>query len=442
MSRFGNALASGVGGILSSVASSYDTKIKAEAEEKLLAKRAEMDLNRARVIAEMQEEFAVRGETRKRESAEKMGRDIDAEVGSRMSRRDAADIAKVDDPELKNLTREELAQMRADPKAREKFGILSAPTRMEELETRASAANKLGYTDAAKEARAELQTEIQNDRNKRTDANADADRVDNKEYRSSTLALQEKQINATIAHNNKMASIAARRTDAEKLSPAAKLQLEVASTGVNAAQRSESEAAKAVDAAQKRMGSVDAFDETGKKSAEAALADAKREYSASKKGVQQALKVYTATGKAHLGDDFKEIVIDKPKPSAEDIARLKANPDKASDFDAHFDTSGGAASSFLKKEEKKPEARGILAAPKPEAPKSEQAKQAAKAVPSDDDKMLPGERSRMMARDGMDKALQAKAKELAAATNRGDKAAEKRINEEFMELSRAKQGMM
>lgn len=171
MSRFGNALAAGASGVLGSMAHSMDQRMEREQKANLQAERDKAEMVRARAILEMQEEFGIKREARVREAGMKEGREIDAEVESRMAARDAADIAKVNDPELQNLTREELAQMRTDPEARKQFGLLNAVTRKEELETRAGAAGKLGYSKAAEESRNLLRTEIQDERNANIDKN-------------------------------------------------------------------------------------------------------------------------------------------------------------------------------------------------------------------------------------------------------------------------------
>src|SRR3972149_498118 len=110
MSRFGNALAAGAGGVLNSLAGSYGRRIENEQRANLQAERDKAEMVRARALMEMQQEFGIKKDALAREAGLKEGRDIDAEVESRMAARDAADIAKVDDPELRNLSREELAQ--------------------------------------------------------------------------------------------------------------------------------------------------------------------------------------------------------------------------------------------------------------------------------------------------------------------------------------------
>ncbi len=235
MSRFGNAFATGLGGVLNSVADSYGRRIENEQRANLMAERDKAELVRARAIAEMQDEFAIRKDDRARAAGMKEGREIDAEVDSRMAARDAADISKVDDPELRNLSREELAQLRTDPEARAKFGVLNAPTRKEELETRASAAGKLGYGEAAKETRGLLQTEIQNERVANADKNAErrADAADkNAEFMQkyqmrredrmdrmaeSTLAFQKARANKEDAKSEGMAEREQRAATAKAL---------------------------------------------------------------------------------------------------------------------------------------------------------------------------------------------------------------------------------
>src|SRR3989304_2036217 len=157
----------------------------------------------ARALMEMQQEFGIKKDALAREAGLKEGRDIDAEVESRMAARDAADIAKVDDPELRNLSREELAQMRTSPEARTKFGLLNAMTRKEELETRAGAAGKLGYSGAAKEARDLLRTEIQDERADSAQKNAER-RADTQD--ANTAFMQKMQLRSQARQDSLAAS--------------------------------------------------------------------------------------------------------------------------------------------------------------------------------------------------------------------------------------------
>ena len=232
MSRFGNAFATGLGGVLNSVADSYGRRIENEQRANLQAERDKAELVRARAIAEMQRDFGIEEEGRKRTNALKMGSDIDKEAGSIRDQRQANSI---DDPELRNLSPEELAALRADPEAKKAFGGVLNASRQSDLEDRATAANKLGYMDAAKEARGEIQTEINNKRAENTDKNAErrADAADKnaaflQKYQmrredrmdrmaESTLAFQKARANKEDAKSEGMAEREQRAATAKAL---------------------------------------------------------------------------------------------------------------------------------------------------------------------------------------------------------------------------------
>lgn len=97
----------------------------------------------------------------------------------------------------------------------------------------------------------------------------------------------------TIRHNKALEQAALAKTGAEKLSPAAKVQLEIASVGVKSAQIAEAEAAKALNEAAK-LGEPEA------------IKAAKADYASAKSAVAASLENYNKTGQAHL-DGWKTI---------------------------------------------------------------------------------------------------------------------------------------
>jgi len=109
------------------------------------------------------------------------------------------------------------------------------------------------------------------------------------EHRSKTL--QE-----TIRHNKQIEA-----NQPEKISPAARVQLEMASTYVTSAHRAEAEAAKAVEAGRKdTLASPDK------------IAQLEKDYQTSKAAVASALKQYDQIGASHFGDDWKKVEAPAP----------------------------------------------------------------------------------------------------------------------------------
>lgn len=104
------------------------------------------------------------------------------------------------------------------------------------------------------------------------------------EHRSKTL--QE-----TIRHNKQIEA-----NQPEKISPAARAQLEMASTYVTSAHRAEAEAAKALEAGRKdTMASPEK------------VAQLEKDYQTSKAAVASALKQYDQIGASHFGEQWKKI---------------------------------------------------------------------------------------------------------------------------------------
>jgi len=170
------------------------------------------------------------------------------------------------------------------------------------------------------------------------------DRLDTRDERSADTAEkradqqithQNAALEETIRHNKALEKVASEKTGAEKLSPAAKVQLDIASTGLASAQKEETLAAKAYSEASKGMDPE-------------AAARAKADWASAKSGVAMAMKHYTAVGKAHLGDEWKEIAmpeIARPEPPQAAIDRLLKNPEKKADFDQLF--GPGSADKYL-----------------------------------------------------------------------------------------------
>ena len=166
-------------------------------------------------------------------------------------------------------------------------------TRAQELNDKADAAMGIGRMDMEKGFRDQGQLERQYQRQEDQDASTNK-RLDNQD------SYNTKHLDETIRHNKALEKAALARTGAEKLSPAAKVQLDIASTGLASAQKEESLAAKLLAEASKSMDA-------------AVIESAKQEYATAKKGVTLAMAHYTQVGKAHLGDEWKDIVAPAPE---------------------------------------------------------------------------------------------------------------------------------
>jgi hypothetical protein len=127
------------------------------------------DENRAKKLAELEEQKQLRieevREARKRQAGIQQGSEIEKEASRLLGEGDAAAInAKFGS----SANSEDVASLAANPAARKLYG-LPEDSRLTQLERRAMAAEKLGYTDSAKNIRDLIQTEVTNLRNKAND---------------------------------------------------------------------------------------------------------------------------------------------------------------------------------------------------------------------------------------------------------------------------------
>lgn len=112
-----------------------------------------------------------------------------------------------------------------------------------------------------------------------------------------TEARQDKLLDETLRHNKAMEA----RTAAEKISPAARAQLELAATHVKSAHLEEAAAAKALDAVRKNVAADPAQ-----------VATLEADYKASKAATASALKMYDEFGAAHFGEQWKKASVAAP----------------------------------------------------------------------------------------------------------------------------------
>ncbi len=162
--------------------------------------------------------------------------------------------------------------------------------------------------------------------------------VENKKL-DQQIKHQDATLAETIKHNRALEANSANKAD--KLSPAAKAQLEIAANGVQSAHKEESIAARSLDAAL-RSTEMD----PDKKKADIALARA--EFASAKNAVANANAKYDKVGQAHLGAEWKSIEVEKaaekeparPTPNAAALEFLRKNPGTKDKF---IETYGPAA---------------------------------------------------------------------------------------------------
>ena len=151
-------LLGGLAGAAQGFGSAIAQQQKFEDEKELLTERIKLEEEKQLRIDEITKQ-------RTRQAGILQGQDISAEIARLMNERDATSINA---SQGSSMTAEDAQILRGKPTARKAFG-LEEETRKSILETRALAAENLGYLDAAKEARGQIQTEITNLRNEATD---------------------------------------------------------------------------------------------------------------------------------------------------------------------------------------------------------------------------------------------------------------------------------
>jgi len=322
-----------LGGAAEAGSNMLQTQMKNEAAEeqaKRMAKfQEEIAIERMKTIAEM-----------KRAMDLKAGQEISAESERIGAEKDAKNKQVMqDDPELNGMQPGDVETIaKARPAQLKEVGLMDTYSRSGEYDNRATAAENLGYSEEAKVARGQQQIENARDVNERLIASGEArdkhqmrrdgiadKRADNKD------AYDNKHLDEVIRHNKALEGAALARTGTEKLSPAAKVQLEIASAGLGSAQKQEQEAAKAYSVAMNGMDPE-------------AKAAAKADLVAAKAGVTMAMRHYSETGKAHLGDGWKELGTAAPaaakkvypKPPDGAVKDLMSNPKLLKEFESKF----------------------------------------------------------------------------------------------------------
>ena len=163
---------------------------------------------------------------------------------------------------------------------------------------RGDALSKAGMIDRAD--REYNRADVHEDKSERRDTAAAAQKSADERWRVSE-ERQDKVWQETVRHNKALEA----KAGAERISPAARAQLEMASTYVNSAHRAEAEAAKALEAGRKdTMASPEKIKQL------------ETDYQQSKVAVKTALKQYDQIGAAHFGEQWKKTEAVVAAPSA------------------------------------------------------------------------------------------------------------------------------
>lgn len=158
------------------------------------------DEKRMRTLSDLEEQKQLRieevREARKRQAGIQQGSEIEKEAGRLLGEGDAAAInAKFGS----SAKAEDVGSLASNPEARKLYG-LPENNRLSQLEKRATAAENLGYLEAARESRGLIQVEINNLRNEANDKSTNK-RLDMAEANSArSAARQERLASAQIAN--------------------------------------------------------------------------------------------------------------------------------------------------------------------------------------------------------------------------------------------------
>ena len=191
-------LFAGLAGGARGVSDTMEQEQKVNDESRLMKLRSDLDEQKSLRIAE-----ANRVATR--QAGIQQGRDIDTATSRLQNERDASAInaANAGVEGGSSMTASDAAVLRDKPEARKAYGLLNA-NRQTDLEDRATAAEKLGYLDAARETRGALQTEVTNQRNQNLDENTKQAQKDEKEWRNKQAELAAKREDRSKAYDDAM----------------------------------------------------------------------------------------------------------------------------------------------------------------------------------------------------------------------------------------------
>lgn len=144
---------------------SMEQSQKVSDEQMLMKQRSDLEEQKALRIAEASRQAT-------RQAGIQQGQDINSATSTLQNQRDADAINAANQGVEggSSMTAADAQVLRNNPEARKAYGLLS-PTRQSDLEDRATAATNLGYLDAARETRGELQTAISDKRAENQDTN-------------------------------------------------------------------------------------------------------------------------------------------------------------------------------------------------------------------------------------------------------------------------------
>lgn len=156
----------GIGLLLGALSGGGRGLASSVAEEQRFNDQSALDKQRSDLEEQKALRIAEANRVATRQAGIQQGQDISNETQRLQNQRDADAInaANAGVEGGSNMSAADAATLRTAPEeARKAYGLL-APTRQSSLEDRATAAANLGYLDAAREARGELQTEVQGQR--------------------------------------------------------------------------------------------------------------------------------------------------------------------------------------------------------------------------------------------------------------------------------------
>jgi len=198
-------MAGGLGLLFSGLAGASKGLATGMEDERQTAERANLETLRSKLEEEKALRIAEAGRVATRQAGIQQGKDIDSATVQLQNERDASAINAANSGVEggSNMTAADAAVLRDKPEARKAYGLLN-PNRQSDLEDRATAAEKLGYLDAARETRGALQTEITNQRNQNIDENTKQAQKDEKEYRQQQADRADKRERREAGYQSSM----------------------------------------------------------------------------------------------------------------------------------------------------------------------------------------------------------------------------------------------
>ena len=267
-------------------------------QERLARVQSELDSQREKVRLEMADKFATQKEERLRTRSASEGQTIKDDSDKSYRERIAG---LINQKQGSSMTEEDAKSIASNPEAIKAYGLIGR-TPAQELDDQIASAKTRGFDSKTQELRQEQGVQIRREDEARKEKKDDANTVIQNKRLDQQLKIQMAQLSNQMQHNRALEKSA---SDAAKISPAARAQLGMEESRLDAARQRLS---LAVTQSKNAASSMDPI----------AIKEANDAIAAAQSGITASLESYNAIGKGHFGDQW----ISKPKdepPQKQDV---------------------------------------------------------------------------------------------------------------------------